>query len=61
MTQTLSVPYDDPDGGRFLQSSTTSMLTLITCEGSFDRADRLYSERRIVTAVLLGMALDVPV
>ena len=61
VTQTLSVPHDDPDGGRFLQSTTTSMLTLVTCEGSFDRAERLYSERRIVTAVLLGMALDVPV
>lgn len=58
--ETLTVAYNDPDVGRFLQSSSAAVLTLITCEGSFDGDARRYSSRRIVIAELIGKAEEIP-
>ena len=61
VTETLSVRWNDPDAVRFLQPSEDSILTLITCEGSFDDEAHNYSNRRIVVAALMGQAaFDVP-
>ncbi|MBV9893134.1 MAG: DUF4012 domain-containing protein [Chloroflexi bacterium] len=43
---------DDPNALTVLQGSQNSLLTLITCDGVYDRTKRDYSERRIVQAVL---------
>ncbi len=56
VTETISVRWDDPDAVRFLQPSEGSILTLITCEGSFDDEAHNYSNRRIVVAALIGQA-----
>ena len=47
-----SVPWDDPDGARFLRSSDAAMLTIVTCEGAFDAEAHNYSQRRVVIADL---------
>ncbi len=57
--ETLTVAYNDPDVGRFLRSSSAAMVTLITCEGSFDGDARRYSSRRIVIAELIGKAEEI--
>ena len=54
--ETFSVRWNDPDAVRFLQPSEESILTLITCEGSFNEDSHNYSSRRIVIASLLGRA-----
>ncbi len=56
VTETLSVRWNDADAVRFLQPSQDSILTLITCEGSFDDEAHNYSNRRIVVASLIGQA-----
>lgn len=56
VTETLSVRWNDADAVRFLQPSQDSILTLITCEGSFDDEAHNYSSRRIVVASLIGQA-----
>ena len=56
VSETVSVRWDDPDAGRFLQPSEGSILTLISCEGSFDDEAHNYSNRRIVVAALIGQA-----
>jgi sortase (surface protein transpeptidase) len=43
---------DDPSALALVRASTGSSLTLITCDGVYDRAARDYSDRRIVKAVL---------
>lgn len=47
-----SVPWDDPNGARFLRSSSEAMLTIVTCEGAFDAEAHNYSQRRVVIADL---------
>ncbi|MEE9277673.1 MAG: sortase [Dehalococcoidia bacterium] len=56
VTQTFALPFDDPDGARVLAASSDARLTLITCEGSFDRSLHNYSQRRIVIAIYAGSA-----
>jgi LPXTG-site transpeptidase (sortase) family protein len=43
---------DDPSALTVLQGSQDSLLTLITCDGVYDRTKRDYSGRRIVQAIL---------
>ena len=50
--ETTSVPRDDQDGVAYLQPTRESILTLVTCEGSFDTGNNNYSNRRIVVAEL---------
>jgi len=47
-----SVEWDDPNGARFLQRSTDPVVTIVTCEGSFDAEAHNYSQRRVVVADL---------
>ena len=47
-----SVAWDEPDGARFLRSTDEAILTLVTCEGSFDEERHNYSLRRVVIAEL---------
>jgi len=47
-----SVTWDDPTGSRFLRASEDAMLTIVTCEGSFDDESNNYSQRRVVVADL---------
>ena len=50
--ETASVLFDAPEGVEYLQPAPAgqSLLTLITCEGSFDGEAHNYSNRRIVVA-----------
>ena len=50
--EVVSLRWDAPEGVDYLRQSERSLLTLITCEGSFDRDARNYSSRRIVVAEL---------
>ncbi len=50
--ETTSVVWDAPEGLVYLRPRTEPILTLITCEGSFDEATLNYSNRRIVVAEL---------
>ena len=50
--ETASVPWNDPSGLAYLQPTRESILTLVTCEGSFDEGTHNYSNRRIVVAEL---------
>ncbi len=50
--EAVALSVDDPAGLRYLHASPRAQLTLITCEGSFDRAVSEYSDRRIVVAEL---------
>jgi LPXTG-site transpeptidase (sortase) family protein len=43
---------DDAAALSYLKGTQDSLLTLITCDGIYDRAKRDYSERRIVQAIL---------
>jgi hypothetical protein len=52
ITDSLSVVWDDPSGVSWLYGTLDSVLTLITCEGSFDRSTHNYSNRLIVRAEL---------
>jgi hypothetical protein len=54
--ETVAVPWNDADAVSYLQSTDDARLTLITCEGSFDTDASNYSKRRIVVAVLMGVA-----
>lgn len=48
--EATSLPWDSPDGAAYLESSTTPILTFVTCEGSFDKENFNYSNRRVVVA-----------
>ena len=48
-------PYD-PDAARFLKDTSEPVVTLITCEGSFDAETHQYSHRRVVVGVLSAVA-----
>ncbi len=45
----------DPAALRYIQPAAAPVLTLVTCEGSFDRAAFEYSDRRIVVADLTAI------
>ena len=49
---TVGVPWDSDEGRAYLRRSARALLTLITCEGSFDSDGRSYADRRIVVAEL---------
>ena len=61
ITESVSIPWDAPEGLDYLQPSPEPILTLITCEGSFDRNAHNYSQRRIVVATLVHPLPTVPV
>lgn len=48
-------PYD-PDAARFLKDTSEPVVTLITCEGSFNAETHQYSHRRVVVGVLSAVA-----
>ena len=50
VTETASVGWDAADGIDYMLPSKKPILTLITCEGSFDVEAHNYSDRRIVVA-----------
>ena len=52
VTEVASVLWNAPEGVEYLQPSDDAILTLITCEGSFDTDSFNYSNRRIVVAEL---------
>ena len=54
--ETVAVAWNDTDAVSYLQSTDDARLTLITCEGAFDKDAHNYSDRRIVVAVMMGVA-----
>lgn len=50
------VDADDPDAARYLSARNQSLLTLITCAGTFDPDAHEYSERLIVVGTLRTLA-----
>lgn len=50
--ETTSVAWNDQSGVAYLQPTREAILTLVTCEGSFDEGTHNYSNRRIVVAEL---------
>ena len=50
--EAATVPWNAPEGVNYLQPSDRFILTLITCEGSFDSDSHNYSNRRIIVAEL---------
>ncbi|MCZ6706364.1 MAG: class F sortase [Chloroflexi bacterium] len=54
--ETVAVAWNDADAVSYLQPTDDARLTLITCEGSFDKDAHNYSNRRIVVAVMMGVA-----
>ena len=54
--ETASVVWDSPEGLGYLRPRTEPILTLVTCEGSFDEEALNYSNRRIVVAELTDVA-----
>lgn len=47
-----SLAWNSEDGVAYLATSEESILTLVTCEGSFDEGSHNYSNRRILVAEL---------
>ena len=52
VTEVVSLPWNSEDGIAYLASSPDPILTLVTCEGSFDENTHNYSNRRILVAAL---------
>ena len=52
VTDVVSLPWDSEDGVTYLAPSPDPILTLVTCEGSFDKDTHNYSNRRILIAAL---------
>lgn len=52
VTDVVSLPWDAEDGVTYLAPSPDPILTLVTCEGSFDENTHNYSNRRILVAAL---------
>ncbi|MCX6024172.1 MAG: class F sortase [Chloroflexi bacterium] len=48
----LVFAWDDPSALKVLQPSNEALITLITCEGTFDRGQHNYSHRRVLIAAL---------
>ena len=56
VTEAATVNPHDPDAGRYLQNTDEPVMTLITCEGSFNADTHQYSHRRVVVGVLAAVA-----
>ncbi|MCY3887318.1 MAG: class F sortase [Chloroflexi bacterium] len=52
VTEVVSLPWNSEDGVAYLAPSPDPILTLVTCEGSFDENTHNYSNRRILVAAL---------
>ena len=57
--EAATVPWNAPEGVNYLQPSDRFILTLITCEGSFDSDSHNYSNRRIIVAELTDSGVPV--
>lgn len=53
--ETASVGFDSNDGREYLAPAQEPLLTLVTCEGSFDQDSHNYSNRRIVVSAYVGL------
>ena len=56
VTEAATVNPRDPDSARYLKNTDESIITLITCEGSFNAETHQYSHRRVVVGVLAAVA-----
>ena len=56
VTEAATVNPRDPASVRYLQNTEESVITLITCEGSFNAETHQYSHRRVVVGVLAAVA-----
>ena len=56
MTEASTVNPRDPDSARYLKNTDEPIVTLITCEGSFNAETHQYSHRRVVVGVLAAVA-----
>ena len=56
VTEAITVNPRDPASARYLQNTDDSIITLITCEGSFNAETHQYSHRRVVVGVLAAVA-----
>ena len=52
VTEIVSLPWNSEDGVAYLAQSPDPILTIVTCEGSFDENTHNYSNRRILVAGL---------
>ncbi len=56
VTEAATVNPSDPGAGRYLRNTDDPVITLITCEGSFNADTHQYSHRRVVVGVLAAVA-----
>ena len=56
VTEAATVNPRDPDSARYLKNTDEAVVTLITCEGSFNAETHQYSHRRVVVGVLSAVA-----
>jgi sortase (surface protein transpeptidase) len=56
VTEAATVNPRDPDSARYLRNTDEAVVTLITCEGSFNAETHQYSHRRVVVGVLSAVA-----
>lgn len=56
VTEASTVNPRDPASARYLKNTEESVITLITCEGSFNAETHQYSHRRVVVGVLSAVA-----
>ena len=56
VTEAATVNPSDPGAGRYLKNTDDPVITLITCEGSFNADTHQYSHRRVVVGVLAAVA-----
>lgn len=56
VTEAVVIDPNDPDASRYLADTSTSVITLITCTGSFDASTHRYSHRLVVVGQLQATA-----
>ncbi len=56
VTEAATVNPRDPDSAKYLKNTDEAVVTLITCEGSFNAETHRYSHRRVVVGVLSAVA-----
>lgn len=56
VTEAETVDPYDPAAARFLENTDQQVVTLITCDGSFNGETHQYSHRRVVVGVLAAVA-----
>ncbi len=54
--EAVTVNPRDRSAARYLQNTDRSIITLITCEGSFNIETHQYSHRRVVVGALAAVA-----